>query len=54
MSDTTRDPRMFYFGPWDEPGHYLVDGNGYGVRANNRGSFPWHEMGYDGKPRARR
>lgn len=44
------EPRMFYFGPWDQPGHYLVDESGYGVRSENRGSFPWHEMGYGGKP----
>jgi hypothetical protein len=34
---------MFYFGPWDEAGHYLFDEQGYGVRTKDRGAFPWDE-----------
>ena len=26
------EPRMFYFGPWDEPGHYFFDEHGRSVR----------------------
>lgn len=42
--------RMFYFGPWDQAGHFLFDERGRIVRDEDRGSLPWHEMGYGGKP----
>lgn len=42
--------KMFYFGPWDRPGHYLFDERGYSVRNSDRGGLPWHETGYCNKP----
>jgi hypothetical protein len=43
-------PKMFYFGPWDGPGHYLVNESGHSVRDKDRGTFPWNEWGEGGKP----
>ena len=39
------EPRMFYFGPWDQAGHYLHGENGRSIRQGPeiRGSFPWNE-----------
>jgi hypothetical protein len=50
MSDTNskHHPKMFYFGPWDEPGHYLFHEGGLSVfRREGLGDFPWHEHGRD-------
>lgn len=46
--------RMFYFGPWNRAGHYLIDERGMSVRDSERGSFPWNEWssgdrGIDGR-----
>lgn len=42
-------PRMFYFGPWDQAGHYLFHEGGGGVyRDEERGTLPWHEYSPDG------
>lgn len=35
--------KMFYFGPWDRAGHFLVDESGRNVPYQQRGSFPWNE-----------
>ena len=44
-------PKMFYFGPWDQAGHYLFSEKGRSVyHEEERGTLPWHEMGYGGKP----
>ncbi len=41
-------PRMFYFGPWDQAGHYLHDEHGVTVYRKERlGSFPWDEYSGD-------
>lgn len=34
-------PRMYYFGPWDRPGHYCYDENGSSVRWNIEDTLPW-------------
>lgn len=34
---------MFYFGPWERAGHFLVFEGGKSVRDNQRGTFPWNE-----------
>lgn len=36
-------PKMFYFGPWDEAGHYLFIEGGRSVTDELRGSFPFNE-----------
>lgn len=33
--------RMFYFGPWDSPGHYVCDENGYSVAREVERILPW-------------
>lgn len=43
-------PKMFYFGPWDQSGHYLCDEHGRRVRLEHRGAFPWNENGVTGMP----
>lgn len=47
-------PRMFYFGPWREPGHFLHREGGWSVyRHEERAGFPWNEWsgenGIDGQ-----
>ena len=32
--------KMYYFGPWDRPGHYLHDEHGYS-RGRAEGAMPW-------------
>lgn len=42
----TETPRMFYFGPWDEAGHYFFDERGRSVREDREVGFPFgHERG---------
>ena len=50
MSPNPARPTMYYFGPWDSPGHYFFDEQGRHIRAFNE-SFPWHWSGHeiDGK-----
>lgn len=41
-----KTPRMFYFGPWDRPGHYFFDEQGRSVREDLTPGFPFgHEPG---------
>lgn len=42
---------MFYFGPWDEPGHFLTSEHGQHVRKGERDTLPWDEWAgeVDGK-----
>lgn|ERR1039458_2446622 len=35
--------KMFYFGPWESAGHFLVLEGGRSVRDDERESFPWNE-----------
>lgn len=42
-SKSVAAPQMFYFGPWDEAGHYLSDERGRSVGRNERGALPWNE-----------
>ena len=39
---------MFYFGPWDRAGHFLVDENGNGIYGSDRGTLPWVQGQMDG------
>ena len=43
---------MFYFGPWDSPGHYLFDESGRTVYGERERLLPWghcgQEIGIDG------
>ena len=41
-------PRMLYFGQWDQAGHYLVNETGHDVYGERRGNFPWSEGEIDG------
>lgn len=46
------DPKMFYFGPWDQAGHYLYYEDGRSVRHEVEKLLPWghvgQEIGIDG------
>jgi hypothetical protein len=42
-------PKMFYFGPWQQAGHYLVNEWGSGVYGERKGNFPWSEGQIDGR-----
>lgn len=46
-------PKMFYYGPWNCPGHFLFSEQGRSVKRSERGTFPWDEwdseIGIDGK-----
>lgn len=40
------NPRMFYFGPWDRPGHYFFNEFGISIREDKEQGFPFgHEYG---------
>jgi hypothetical protein len=41
LKDAATQPRMFYFGPWDSPGHYIVDERGYSMYGDKLGTLPW-------------
>lgn len=38
-------PRMFYFGPWDQTGHYFFAENGYSVQEERIPGFPFGHYG---------
>lgn len=46
-------PRMFYFGPWNKPGHYFFDEHGYSVDEDRKAEFPFGhrqgKVGVDGR-----
>jgi hypothetical protein len=40
--------KMFYFGPWDSPGHYIVNESGRSMYGDKLGTLPWREHELDG------
>lgn len=40
--------KMYYFGPWDSPGHYIVDECGYSIYGDKLGTLPWTPGQLDG------
>lgn len=45
MTKTMKQPRMFYFGPWSEAGHYFFDESGRSIQEEKIPGFPF---GHDG------
>jgi len=41
-------PHLFYFGPWDQPGHYLHDTSGRNLWPDNDRIGPWRIGELDG------
>jgi len=41
----TETPRMFYFGPWDHPGHYFFDERGREIWEDKIPGFPFGHSG---------
>ncbi len=42
------EPRMFYFGPWSSPGHFVFCEDGRTADEVARGIIPWHPGQMDG------
>jgi len=45
----TTTPRMYYFGPWDQPGHYLHDESGRVLWREEEIGLPWTGGQIDGR-----
>ncbi len=43
------NPRMFYFGPWDQAGHFFWSEHGGRVTREVENSLPWKDWEIDGK-----